>query len=206
MPLLLRVIHPAATLAPRPACLPAARLRRRHPAGLTLIELMIGLVLASILISIGMPSSSAWITRHRLAGQAGTLGTAMAYAKGESIARGVRVTVCTTATPTASRPACSNPGNWSESWLVFVDNTQRAGNTPGAVDAEDTVLRVGSLLDGATGVADAAVRDWVAFTPDGLALGSGGVAMGSINLCLKNQSRRVSISRTGLVSSTSGTC
>jgi type IV fimbrial biogenesis protein FimT len=183
-----------------------ALVARRRTAGLTLIELLIGVVMAGILLVQAMPEFSSWLARQRLAGQAGTLGTAMSYAKAEAITRGVRVTLCPSAAPTASSPACSSSA-WTDGWLVFVDNTQRAGNTAGVLDAEDTVLRIGERLAGGTATADTAVSSWVAFTPDGLSvLGPDRASNGAIRLCLNRQSRSVTLSNVGAITTSSGTC
>lgn len=206
-------MSPNPTVMPAAAFLPpASRTRlgrggpRRSTTGLTLIEILIGLVLVGIVLAQALPDSSAWVARYRVSGQIGTLSAAMAYAKTEAITRGVRVAVCTSSAPTAARPVCSSPGDWTEGWLVFVDNVQRAGNSPGVVDDDDTVLRVGQRLNGATANTPAALRDWVAFTPDGLSLASGGTSIGAIGLCLQHQGRTLNFGSTGLVSTTTGAC
>jgi type IV fimbrial biogenesis protein FimT len=74
--------------------------------GFTLIELMITIAVASILLSIGVPSFQNIIRENRLSTQANELITALNMARSEAIRRGVNVTV----TP--------NGGGWNSGWVV----------------------------------------------------------------------------------------
>ena len=174
--------------------------------GLTLIETMMGLVMLGVLMSQALPEMASWGARYRLSSQAGTLGAALVFAKNESITRGATVLVCSAAAPSTQPPACSAAAAWSQGWLLFVDNVQRAGNQPGVVDEDDTVLRIGEPLNGAVVSASAAVGHWLAFSPDGLAVGSGGGSMGSLSICQQHRSRILTISAVGLVRATDGSC
>ncbi len=179
---------------------------RRPAPGLTLIEVLIGLALAAILLAQAGPDLRGLLAGYRLSGQGSALSQALAYAKSEAVTRGIRVTVCTSAAPTAAYPACSSGAGWAAGWLVFVDNVQTAGNAPGLVDGADTVLRIGEPLRGATVSAAANLAGWVAFSPDGLALASGGSPVGSIVLCQGGKGHSVVLNNVGRVTTSSGGC
>jgi type IV fimbrial biogenesis protein FimT len=180
--------------------------RPQHGRGLTLIEVMIGLVMLGVLMTQALPGMASWAARYRLSSQAGTLAAALVFAKNESITRGARVVVCSAAAPSAQPAACSAAAGWADGWLLFVDNVQRAGNQPGVVDQDDTVLRIGEPLSGAVVSADAALGHWLAFSPDGLAVGSGGGSFGTLSICQLHRSRILTVSAVGLVSATDGSC
>jgi type IV fimbrial biogenesis protein FimT len=74
--------------------------------GFTIIELMITVVIASILLTIGVPSFQNLIRENRLATQANEFITALNMARSEAIRRGQNVTVT------------ANGGNWNNGWVV----------------------------------------------------------------------------------------
>lgn len=55
--------------------------------GMTLIELMIGLVIVSILLLLGMPSMALWMKNSRIRTAAETLQNSMQYARAEAVRR-----------------------------------------------------------------------------------------------------------------------
>ena len=67
---------------------------------------------------------------------------ALNMARSEAIKRGVRVTLCKSADPDATTPACAPGAAWNQGWLVFVDNTHVAGNLLGVIDGTDQLLRI----------------------------------------------------------------
>ena len=178
----------------------------RLTRGLTLIELLIGVALAGILLAQAAPSFQTWLARSRLLAQTSALTSSLSYAKSEAVRRGVRVTVCKSSAPGAVTPACSIGGSWSAGWLVFVDNTQVAGNLAGTVDGTDMLLRIGEPLQDAITSADASLANWIAFTPDGLAVASGGTSVGTITICQGSTGRTVTLNTIGRTSTASTTC
>lgn len=59
--------------------------------GLTLVELLVGMSLLALLMVVGAPSLSDWLTNARLRGTAEALGASLHFAKGEAVARNARV-------------------------------------------------------------------------------------------------------------------
>lgn len=74
--------------------------------GFTLIELLITIAVASILLTLGIPSFQNIIRENRLATQVNEFVTALNMARGEAIRRGQNVSV----TPSG--------GGWNDGWVV----------------------------------------------------------------------------------------
>lgn len=178
---------------------PAGRCVARTQAsrGLTLIELLIGLALATILLAQAAPDLRGWMSGYRLSAQGSALGQALAYARSEAVTRGIRVSICTSANPTAAQPGCSGEAGWAAGWLVFVDNMQVAGNVAGSIDGDDLVLRIGEPMLGAQVSASSNLARWLAYTPDGLSLASGGSSVGSFLICQSSKGQRVTLNNLG---------
>ena len=174
--------------------------------GLTLIEVLIGLALATILMVQAVPDLRGWLSGYRLSAQASALSQALAYARSEAVTRSQRVTVCSSANPLATAPRCNADASWAAGWLVFVDNVQVAGNVAGSIDGDDTVLRIGEPLFAAQVSASSNLAAWLAFTPDGMALASGGSGMGSFLICQSAKGQRVTLNNLGRAASEATRC
>lgn len=84
--------------------------------GFTLIELMIALVIAVILLTVGIPSFRDLMIRSRLSGQVQEFYGTINFARSEAIKRGNFVSIC----KSADGSQCG--GNWSDGWIVFANN------------------------------------------------------------------------------------
>lgn len=84
--------------------------------GFTLIELMVTLMIAVILITIGIPSFQNIVRNNRTTAIANEMLTALYFARSEAIKRGISVTVC----PSADQATCA--ANWAAGFIVFADN------------------------------------------------------------------------------------
>ncbi len=113
--------------------------------GFTLIELIVALSIAAILLTLAAPSMSSFILSQRLSGQVNDLIADLNLARSEAIKRGVSVTICKSANPTAASPACNTTTGdaWTTGRVIFVDL-----DGDGVIDAGETVLRVREELDG----------------------------------------------------------
>ncbi|MBL4743506.1 MAG: GspH/FimT family pseudopilin [Cycloclasticus sp.] len=105
--------------------------------GFTLIELIVTMVIAGILLTIGIPSFNSFVKNNRLTTQINDLVTAVNLTRSEAITRGFSATICKSNTGTS----CT--GNWTNGWIVFEDQ-----NGDGVVDGGETVLRVHAALQG----------------------------------------------------------
>jgi type IV fimbrial biogenesis protein FimT len=189
-------------LGPTPPARPRCPARR----GMTLIELMVGLSILAIALAMAAPSFTQWGRSTRVVTQGADIQNALAYARSESLRRGVRVTICSSTDPRAATPACSSSAAWASGWLVFVDNVQVTGNVAGTLDGADTVLRIGDAMTGSTVTADGNLGAWIAHTPQGLLRTAGGAAAGSLRVCNAPYARRVTVNAAGHAVSAAETC
>lgn len=185
---------------------PCANGLRPSIRGFTLIELLVTIAMASILMAVAVPSYSALMTRLRLSSQSNDLSSSLAFARSEAMRRGVRMTVC----KAASATACATSGTWNNGWLVFVDNRHLTGNVAGVVDGSgagtDEILRVVPSLVGATVTASSSFDNWVGFRPDGISVGSGGAANGSLTLCTGSGGMALTVNALGRTQTSKVSC
>jgi len=161
-------------------------------AGFTLTELMITIAVIGITLAFASPSIITFIQNYQITTQTNNLLADLQLARNNSVAQGVRVSMCAS----IDGATCSG-SNWSGGRIVFTD-----ANGDGAVTATtDAVLRVSeALVTGNTIVAtNLTTAGLIQFRPSGLASGvSGGGA--SFKLCDTRTGafgRTVTISPTG---------
>mgnify|MGYP003382660594 CR=1 FL=1 len=137
----------------------------RAMTGLTLIELMVGLVVLGALTAIGLPSFRGAINNSRLSSTSNELLGAVQLARAEAIRGNGRVVFCQSANGTA----CSNDPVWV-GWMLFTDS-----NGDGAVSAGEPIIKSG-LIDASLQVrASPAISggsNLIRFGANGLALGA----------------------------------
>jgi len=93
-----------------------------HQAGLTLIELMMTLVIATILLVMAAPSFVDLIKRNELRSQSNTLLSHLHFARSESVKLSDNIILCRSSNPLASPPSCMADGSdWSSGWITFQD-------------------------------------------------------------------------------------
>ena len=104
--------------------------------GFTLGELMITLAVASISLSMAVPSFMTVVNNNRRATGVNQFVTTMRVARNEAITRGARVRVC----PSSSGTSCEAV-DWNKGWLAFADL-----NNDQTIDAGEQILTaVGEL-------------------------------------------------------------
>lgn len=146
--------------------------------GFTMIELMLTISIASILLTVAVPSYQSLMRESRLTTQANEFMTALHYARSEAVKRGVRVTICK-----STDGATCNGDNWQDGWLIFSDT-----GSSGTVDSGDEVLRVFPELSSSTLGANANISNWISYLPSGRSQGSGGLGTGTFDLCSQDKS------------------
>ncbi len=161
--------------------------------GFTLLELMTTLAVVAIVVTVGVPSMTSLVRDNRIVAYTNDFISTVRTARIEAINNVVQVTVC----KSTDQATCNVDAAWHDGWIVFVDNdgdeVRDLGGTP------ETLIRAHAALEGANTFQSAAFDDWIAFRPDGLALGSTGNA-GTFSLCNaygELYGRDISISRTG---------
>ncbi len=84
-------------------------------SGFTLIELMVALAVATIVLTVGVPSFQMIIENNRTLTLNDNISATLKLARSEAIARSRAITVCYSNDQTT----CS--GAWSDGWIIFVD-------------------------------------------------------------------------------------
>src|SRR5258705_5871511 len=97
---------------------PNSQIRRPRPSGgFTLVELLIGLAIAGMLITLATPHWRSLIAAAELRERALALVGAMSVARSEAIKRGTRVHLC----PSADRTRCAGALGWDAGWLAYAN-------------------------------------------------------------------------------------
>jgi type IV fimbrial biogenesis protein FimT len=108
--------------------LPAAdRARIGRAAGFTLLELLITMAIATILLTIAIPSFQYVTNSNRIAGEVNGLLGDLQYARSEAIKEGQYVSVCAS----SDGQTCSASPDWQGGWIVFVNPANNPTVTPG---------------------------------------------------------------------------
>ncbi|MEW6039717.1 MAG: GspH/FimT family pseudopilin [Pseudomonadota bacterium] len=92
----------------------------RNTAAFTLIELMVGIAVAAILITVGIPGFRDLILDNRMAAQINSLVADLSYARSEAVKRNDDVIVCKRNT---AGTACDDTKRWTDGWIVLSGTT-----------------------------------------------------------------------------------
>lgn len=106
---------------------------RARVCGFTLLELMTAIAVLAVLMGIGVPAFTSIMRNSQIAAESGNLVAALTLARSEALKRGVRVSVC----GAAGANVCAAPANWSNGWIVFVDDFGAIGT----IDPNDEPLQ-----------------------------------------------------------------
>jgi type IV fimbrial biogenesis protein FimT len=141
--------------------------------GFTLVELMLALVVAAILLSVAIPSFTGIVRDNRMASAVNALSGAIHLARTEAIRRNTRVTLC----KSNDGSSCANNGSWEQGWIVFAEDGNTAGNTYGARDANETILRIQDSIGNNITMAGSSgnVSSLISFLPDGIPVQNGNI-------------------------------
>lgn len=155
--------------------------------GVTLIELLVTLSIASILLTVAVPGFRVFIQDSRLTAQINNFSSAMMLAKSEALKRSSSTTVC----PSADSTTCAGGSSvWSNGWLVFSDP-----NRNGVVDVGEEIIQVNAALTGGNTLSGGRTR--ITFDANGFSLGFNDTillcdsrgAVSSKRLVINNQGR-----------------
>ncbi|MGO9513404.1 MAG: GspH/FimT family pseudopilin [Steroidobacteraceae bacterium] len=114
-------------------------MKTRRAAGFTLMELLMTIMIAGILLTIGVPSFRYVTNANRIASEVNGLLGDMQYARSESIKEGQTVTVCAS----TDSATCTGGNAWQSGWIVFLDSN---GNQQ--VDVGEAIIRVQPAFHG----------------------------------------------------------
>jgi len=147
----------------------------RH-RGVTLIELVAVLAIASVLLGSAIPSMRNVIAAIRVNAATEALVAGLQLARGESIKRNVRVVMCKS--PDGS--ACAATGDWDQGWIIFADAD---GNADRAM-TEAVIWRESAANANVRIFGNGNVANYVSFAPvGGTQLASGAFQAGTISIC-----------------------
>lgn len=132
--------------------------------GMTLIELLAGLVLIAIMATIALPALGALVDSHRRQDAAQQLASSLRLARAEAILRGQPVIVQAV------------KGDWENGWSVFVDSNRNQ-----VQDDDETVLVERSGYRNTRVVGNRRVANGIGFDGTGRPLNN---ANGTLAVCL----------------------
>lgn len=136
----------------------------RKTKGFTLLELLAGLTVASILLAIGIPSFNVAIQNNRMNAKINDMITEINLARSEAVKRGNIVIICPS---NDAGTSCNDTTSWTGGWLTYSDI-----NANSSFDADtDIVLRKHSKLKGFKSISSNGGKTQLRFTPDGFAPG-----------------------------------
>ena len=148
---------------------------REPHTGFTLIELMAGLAIITLLAGIGGPGLNRLLNHHRVNTALNALTADLALARMVAISRGKAVTAC----PSRDAATCMDDGDWSEGWLVFVDsdNNRRLDPDEQVISTRQATRTASLQLRSGDG------RPVLRYLPSGFSYGSNA----TITACLDGQ-------------------
>lgn len=144
--------------------------------GVTLIELLYTLAIASMIVVIGFPTIGGIIARNQLATTTNQLLSTLMAARTLAITHNLAVTFC------AGNPRDGCHRDWSQGeWMTFIDDNRNGrldpGDQPQLVERLESSGRIGLSANGP-------FRRAVVFRPSGMArTASGAFAAGRIRIC-----------------------
>lgn len=173
--------------------------------GFTLVELLITIAIATVLMTLAVPSVKQMIEANAVNKHVTTFISDLRYARSEAIKSGVAVVMCRSITSGNAAPTCatgsgggSATGGWASGWLIFVNRDLDTSNNYNA-SAGDTLLRVQGVLADSGGIEKTttpAVNKFV-FRPTGLmSAGASSFAFNSVTLT-NSQQKQICISVQG---------
>ncbi len=126
--------------------------------GVTLIELLIGMLIMSILVTSGIPALNSMVERYSAEVAMNTLQNAMVYARSEAVVRRSNVVICPRSAANAITCYSGGLGSdeseadiWRQGLLVFVDRSDDESYTSIDSDDGDLLLKAFDALSGDAG-------------------------------------------------------
>lgn len=114
----------------------------KYSRGLTILELMIVLAVASILLSVGVPSFRGVMMDNRLVSDTNQFVASISLARSSAVRFQREATICVSNNTEAAVPTCTVSTDWSQGWMVWVDKDR-----DGATSADEVVTVFAPLSD-----------------------------------------------------------
>jgi len=133
--------------------------KMRSIQGFTFLEMVIVLIIASIIFTIGIPAFTTLIQGNRIVNAGSSIQQDLLFARSQSVSLASYITVCP-----LSGNSCSN--NWINGLDIFIDSDQDK-----TLDSDETLLKSKKAFNSSDTLAFP--RSSVTFTPDGQISDSG---------------------------------
>jgi len=168
-------------------------------SGVTLMELVVVVAIASILFAIAVPGYAYFVSANRIAVATNDLVSSLQLARSEAIRRAARITVCKSDNAMSAVPSCNPAAAWQAGWIVFVD-----GGGKGVIESTDQILRVYGPVNVMFTTSN--FKTYISYLGHGRSQGPNGLATGSFSLCLAGSQRKLILNNTGRIRLTAGKC
>ena len=147
--------------------------------GFTVIELMMTIVVAAVIMTVGVPSFQGLMERNQLTSNINQFISTLALARSEAIKRNQRVVVC----PSSNGTSCNNANGYETGWIIFVDSNS---NNSREVANEELIWEVEDIPSNMTLRGSAPYDEAIPYVPSGRL----GAINGNVRLCIDNQTNR----------------
>lgn len=141
---------------------------RASQHGFTIYELLITLLMIGIILSLGVPSLTAFTQNSRVSGTANDLHSSFQLARSEAARSKTNITICASANSMDAGANCG--GTFDDGWIIFIDlngDIDRGG-------AGENVIRAHPPVSDRIDVSTNAGADYFSFAPSGLGRGDVG--------------------------------
>ena len=165
--------------------------------GFTLVELLVTLAVAMILLTVGVPGTRDFVMNARLSSYANEFVTSIQLTRATAIKQQRNAQICVSTTWNSDPPTCTGGADWSDGWVVWVDQ-----NRDGILDSAE-VLRVMEPLNGKSFFTSTANT---AFTYDSTGMVSAGDTLTLCDNRNDEQGRIITITPAGRVNLSRGGC
>lgn len=130
--------------------------------------MLVTLAIAGILLAIGVPSMTQFLSDRAAAANADEFAEALRFARSEAMKRGHGVDMCASSNPEAADPVCSDKTDgWTSGWIVADADSGKVLRVQNALRVMDSIDTTSAKVTfAATGIAIAGFDDYV-FTPSG---------------------------------------
>lgn len=163
--------------------------------GLTMVEALVTLGVASLLLTVGLPPLTAFLEESRLRSDSTELYTALFMARSEAITRNKRVALCKI--DPANLVTCDNAESWESGWIAFVDEDEDTVRDAG----EDIIVTHTGMSD-ETAVSSAAFANTISYLPSGSSSNNG-----QFTICVSEAiAKTILINATGRPRMADGSC
>ena len=116
----------------------------KRTQGFTLVELLVTLLVATLLLTLGVPAMRDFVLDGRIVAAANNYVAGVQLARATAIKQQRNAEICVSTTWSNAVPTCTGGADWTTGWVVWVDQDQDT-----VLDGNE-VLRVGENQTGGT--------------------------------------------------------